>query len=441
MGVILVMVAALLPATIVAASTRVEVNLKLVGGVAGLVLLGVEAWSIALVRRARRRDRSVPRWFEGMGVAMECSIPTAAVLAHVELGTVAPFTALTLPPILVYGALIALTTLRLRPGLCVWAGAVSAGGYASVLAYVALWRGQWPPVGAWPRVGYFMAPLLIFACGLTAAWVAREIRSHVEAALDEAETKRRIERVEQDLGVARTIQQALLPRNPPSVPGFDIAAWNRPADQTGGDYFDWQVLPDGNWIVTLADVSGHGVGPALVTAACRAYVRASSAHHQDLVSLATRVNRLLCDDLPDGRFVTMAAVLIDPRGGPLAVLSAGHGPIVLYLGATGAVRPIAAHGLPLAVDNDFHIGPAQRIDMAPGDVLALVTDGLVEWARPGADGRREEFGVERLGASLARYAARSAAGIVEAVARDARDFAGGVPQQDDVTIVVIRRST
>src|SRR6185369_6085789 len=111
--------------------------------------------------------------------------------------------------------------------------------------------------------------------------------------------------------VARSIQQALIPHAGPSIPGFDIAGWNRPADQTGGDYYDWQMLPDGNWIVTLADVSGHGIGPALVTAACRAYVRASSFYNSDLSSLAGRMNRLLAEDLPEGRFVTMVSVIID----------------------------------------------------------------------------------------------------------------------------------
>src|SRR6185295_9269565 len=160
------------------------------------------------------------------------------------------------------------------------------------------------PIGL-PTGAYVNTAFIILLTGLAAAWVTRQIRTHVESAMGEAETRHQMARMEQDLSVARTIQQALLPRAAPSIPGFDIAGWNRSADQTGGDYYDWLELPDGNWIVTLADVSGHGIGPAMVTAACRAYVRASGAQHGDLASLTTRINRLLADDLPVGRFVTM----------------------------------------------------------------------------------------------------------------------------------------
>src|SRR5262249_15242367 len=152
-----------------------------------------------------------------------------------------------------------------------------------------------------PRVGYVNCAFLLLITGLAGAWVAREIRRHVEAALGEAEARRQVERMERDLSVARSIQRALPPHAAPQSPGFAIAGWNRPADETGGDYYDWQALPDGNWIVTLADVSGHGIGPALVTAACRAYVRASGAERGDLASLTGRINRLLADDLPGGR--------------------------------------------------------------------------------------------------------------------------------------------
>ena len=420
-------------------SSPTEVYLKVVGAIAGLLLLVVQVWSIGALRWARRHDRLIPGWVDALSVAVECSVPTGVILAHILLGAVAPYVAVSSPPILAYGLLITLTTLRLRPGLCLLGGAVAACGYAGVLAYVWVAKGSESPAPGWPRPGYAMALLLLLSNGAVAAWVARQIRSHVEAALDEAETRRKMERVERDLLVARTIQQSLLPRSRPSVPGFDIAAWNRPADQTGGDYYDWQLLPDGNWIVTLADVSGHGIGPALVTAACRAYVRASSAHHADLMSLATRVNRLLAEDLPDGRFITMVNVLIDGSGGSLALLSAGHGPIVLYVKATGGVESIGSQALPLAVTPELETDPPRRLELKPGDVLALVTDGIVEWAREGGAGAvREEFGLDRLHVSLSRHAHLPAAELIEAVVRDVGAFAGGTAQQDDLTLVVLK---
>ena len=111
--------------------------------------------------------------------------------------------------------------------------------------------------------------------GFVASAVAGEIRKQVDAALREAETRLQVDRLEHDLALARSIQQSLLPSSMPQVEGFEIAAWNQPADQTGGDYYDWQLLPDGKVVVALADVTGQGIGPALLAAGCRAYARAS----------------------------------------------------------------------------------------------------------------------------------------------------------------------
>lgn len=437
---IVVLVVVLSPVLAVVTSQPTDASLRIVGAGAGALVLLIQVCCIAVARRARRTGEPLPGWFAVVSVCVESSVPTMAMYAHIRIGHIQPYTVLTLPPLLAYGVFASLTTLRLRPWLSVLGSVVSTAGYLGLLAYVRFGLGLRPPESGWPAPGYFMAALLVLVVGLASAWIARELRSHVHAALDEAEVKRKMERVEQDLQVARTIQQSLLPREAPVIEGFDIAAWNRPADQTGGDYYDWQRLPDGNWIASLADVSGHGIGPALVTAACRAYVRASSAHHLDLASLAARVNQLLADDLPGGRFVTMVSVLISPAGGPLALLSAGHGPIVLYLSATGEVREILANGLPLAVLREHEFEPAHAVDLLPGDVLALVTDGFVEWARFGADGAREEFGLERLVSSLKRHAHMPASELISAVTRDTEAFARGEPQQDDLTILVIKRA-
>lgn len=434
---ILLVIAA--PVVVLTATSPIPPKLLIVGAIAGLLLLTLQGANIAISRWARRRDRDLPFWPGLLGVAVECSIPTVVVYAHLRLATMPAYTALTAPPLIAYAVLISLTTLRLRPWLCVWGGLVACLGYGGLIVLVAANEPAGPPAEGWPPVAHFMAALLIFTAGVAGAWVAREIRDHVGAALAEAETRRRVERLEHDLGIARAIQQALLPRSPPVIPGYDIAGWNRPADQTGGDYYDWQSLPDRNWIVSLADVSGHGIGPALVTAACRAYVRASAGRHADLASLASDVNRLLSDDLPDGRFVTMVNVLIDHGGGPMALLSAGHGPIVLFAGESGQVRDIRPHALPLAVAHDASFGPPQIVPLAPGDVLALVTDGFTEWARAGADGRREEYGIARLRHCFAEHARLPAAAIIEALVADVAAFAGAEPQQDDLTIVVIRR--
>ena len=395
-------------------------------------LLGFIAW-------ARSRQRGIPTWLAAITVTIENLIPTAIILTNIKQGYLTPYASLSLPALLNYGFLIALTTLRLRPWLCILAGAVGAAGYGAVLAYVTYGLGITVPTTGLGWMAYPNTVVLLFVNGLAGAWVAHELRGHVEAALSEAETRRENDRMERDLTVARSIQRALLPGSVPRIPGFDIAGWNRPADQTGGDYYDWQQLDDGNWIVTVADVSGHGVGPALVTAACRAYVRASSTQCGDLAKLSSRVNRLLAQDLPDGRFVTMVSVMISTGENPVALLSAGHGPIVLYVGSTGAVKDIMPHDLPLAVEPDGNFGPPNLLEMAPGDILALVTDGFVEWARTGANGQREQFGTLRLRDSLARHAHLPAAAIIEAITRDVTAFTQPTAQEDDLTMVIIRR--
>ncbi len=406
----------------------------------GLAVLAVfQLGVLAFIRWARSRDLGMPTWFLALAAVMENLPMAGAVISNITAGALSPYAALSGTPLLFYAITMAVTTLRLRPWLCILGGVLASGGYAAALAYVTYGLGITTPTTGLPWIFYANMVWLMLITSLACAFVAHEIRGHVEAALAEAESRRERDRMERDLVVASSIQRALLPRNVPNIPGFDIAGWNRPADQTGGDYYDWQRLPDGKWVVTVADVSGHGVGPALVTAACRAYVRASTEHDGDLALLSSKVNRLLADDLPDGRFVTMVSVLIIPGEKHVTLLSAGHGPIALYVSSTGVVRDIMPHDMPLAVESNGEFGPAESIELEVGDVLALVTDGFVEWPRSNGNGQREQFSTSRLRDSLARHAHLPAGAIIEAITRDVTAFTDPTPQQDDLTMVIIRR--
>ena len=201
-----------------------------------------------------------------------------------------------------------------------------------------------------------------------------DLRSHVDRlAVEKAERQR----IEHDLDIARRIQQGLLPTAKPELPDYDIAGWSRAADKTGGDYYDWQQMPDGRILISLADVSGHGIGPALVAAVCRAYARASvSANNQDLAPMVDRLNGLLVDDMPEGRFVTFVGVLLDPQSHRAQMISAGHGPLFRCVAVGGRLIESDADGLPLGLFSGNEYGPANDFALEPGDSIVLVTDGL-----------------------------------------------------------------
>jgi serine phosphatase RsbU (regulator of sigma subunit) len=261
-----------------------------------------------------------------------------------------------------------------------------------------------------------------------------DLRAHVDRlAVEMAERQR----IEHDLDIARRIQQGLLPTTRPDLPGYDVAGWSQAANETGGDYYDWQVLPDGRVLVSLADVSGHGVGPALVAAVCRAYTRASvSGNDQDLGRILERINALLSADMPEGRFVTFVAVLLDPATHRAQMVSAGHGPLFRCIASHGELIESGADGVPFGLVPDSEYGPAGDFSLAPGDSVLLVTDGLFEWT----NAAHESYGLERLRESILSLSNAPAVDMIHGLYEQAREFIGDLPQEDDVTIVVVRRN-
>jgi len=145
--------------------------------------------------------------------------------------------------------------------------------------------------------------------------------------LDEFAHKQRLER---DLALARDIQQRLLPKSDPKVPGYAIAGWSKPADATGGDCYDYVPLEDGRLGIFLADATGHGIGPALIVSECRALIRALGTSVDDPAAILRRANILLNADLDSGRFVTTFFGVLEPSGHTLPYLSAGQGPVLHY---------------------------------------------------------------------------------------------------------------
>ncbi|MBN2582621.1 MAG: SpoIIE family protein phosphatase [Planctomycetes bacterium] len=241
--------------------------------------------------------------------------------------------------------------------------------------------------------------------------------------------------IERDLDVARRIQKALMPREVPDAPGFDIAGWSEPADQTGGDMYDLFATPTGEVGFLLGDATGHGIGPALMISETRAAIRAVASDCSDLAKILAVANELLVNDASDGRFVTLLAGLLDGQTKRIRYSSAGQGPTFLLRRDGGRVESLEPTGLPLGI----MVGPEWpevELTMTPGDLLLVVSDGILECANAAND----MIGADRFVAEVQRHRDRSAAEIVEAIARMTEDFAAGEPFRDDRTAIVIKRT-
>ena len=401
-------------------------------------LLG-QAWLWWSLRRADRAGSLLMTPLAGIMTATDLAVPLTLLLILAWHSPRGPLEATTAPVLLLLPMQTLLSVLRLRPAWTLGMGLAGAVFHVGLVDHAL--RVEQPPADQY--LVYFSYSLVLALIALAGMRVTHHIRAYVRHVAEEAriryQTDMALATVNRDLAVARDIQQGLLPLEAPNFPGFDIAGMNRPASQTGGDYYDWQWLPDGRLIVCLADVSGHGIGPALVMAVCRAYARASAELTADPSALMRRINRLLEQDLPDDRFITLEFTVLR-QDGQIQLVSAGHGPTLLYVAATGEVQQLGSHGLPLGIllgdpsATDYE--PATEFCLAEGDVLVMLTDGFHEWARAG-DG--VQVGIERLEAVLRGQAGQPAASIIAALDQACIDFVDGQPQQDDMTAVVIRR--
>lgn len=229
---------------------------------------------------------------------------------------------------------------------------------------------------------------------------------------------------------ARSIQQKLFPARPPSVRGLDIAGMSQPAEETGGDYFDFLPLDDGGIALVVADVSGHGIGPALVMAETRAYLRALLHADSYLGSVLTRLNRILEDDVKGEQFVTLFLARFDPRNNGLRYASCGH--IAHVIDASGAVSTLDATCCPLGLIPDEIVYEAPPQTLRPGDVLLLMTDGITDVPPD------NPFGFDNALEIVRQNRHRSAREIIDALVQAVLRHTGDAPPADDITVVVAK---
>jgi phosphoserine phosphatase RsbU/P len=267
--------------------------------------------------------------------------------------------------------------------------------------------------------------------------VLASVASQAAIAVDNAqlhETSLRQQALERDLELAHKVQRGLLPAAPPQLEGYYFFDFYEPANQVGGDYYDYIDLPGGRLAIVLGDVSGKGVAAALLMAKLSGEVRYCLASEANPAAAVSRINASFSGSGWQDRFVTFVLALLDVDRGEITLVNAGHMPPLLRYGG-GKVEPIGSEdaGLPLGVDATFQYRQHTR-PIAPGDFLTLFTDGISE----AMNGAGELYGLERLRTQLGQSA--PVANLGRLILDDVKRFVGGRAQSDDMCLACFGRA-
>lgn len=241
------------------------------------------------------------------------------------------------------------------------------------------------------------------------------------------------ERVKEQVKIARTIQEGLLPRDPEGVAGFQLAGWAAPAEEALGDYYDFIRLADGRYMIAIGDVAGHGIGPALLMSSARSLLHSLTDGTFHLDEVLKRMNHRFEQDTRGALFMSLFVAVLDPAARTLHYGNAGHtAPLLVREGAEESVDLVRT-GLALGIEADSTYMVEGPVRLLPGDVLVLTTDGVLE-ARRGD----EFFGRDRLRRTIRNGARLPAQELIRSIHRAVLDFTRGVRPDDDLTLVVLR---
>ncbi|MBL8643605.1 MAG: SpoIIE family protein phosphatase [Rhodospirillaceae bacterium] len=245
-------------------------------------------------------------------------------------------------------------------------------------------------------------------------------------------------KTKESLGVARDVQQNLLPANAPKIPGFEAAGLSVYSEAVGGDYYDFLCLTDeaneSRLGLVVGDVTGHGVPAALTMTSVRALVRSHADDGLLLLPVMRAVNRHLAADSTRGNFVTLVYMVIEPDTRLVRWISAGQGPILFYNGDTYSFEELEVHDIPLGVKEEWTFHELSRSFWPKSGVLVIGTDGI--WETRNKDGRA--FGKDNLIGVVRATAHLGAEEICRAIVERLAEFRGSEPQDDDVTVVVVK---
>ena len=255
-------------------------------------------------------------------------------------------------------------------------------------------------------------------------------------------------KLEADLDLAREIQMKVLPTQLPECPGYDLGHFSEPADQTGGDIYDVvdldqladRDMDDGSsaaspLLIFLADATGHGIGPALSVTQCRAMLRMALRYSKDLDDLFRHLNIQLTEDLASNRFITAFLGVLDPARHTVEYHAPGQGPLLHFKARDEQCIWLNASSVPLGIMEDPPMDRPSPIELAPDDLLVLLTDGFYEYQNEA----KVQFGRQGVEDVILRVYHESAKAIIDRLVNETRQFAGNAPQLDDLTAVVIKR--
>src|SRR5436309_7190826 len=246
-------------------------------------------------------------------------------------------------------------------------------------------------------------------------------------------------RLDHDLEIARDIQRVLLPTEPPAVNGFEISGLSIPARQVSGDYFYYINVDDERFGVAIADVSGKGVPASLIMAICRSVLRSQAIGNPSPADVLQKVNRQLYPDIKEDMFISVAYLILDHVRGSVSFARAGHDAPLIYSGKARTVAPLKPPGMVVGIDSGDVFDRLTKdvaVPLERDDCILLYTDGITE----ALDNEGNEFGLERTIASVQSSAIEGAQAIVTRLIDDLRNFVGSTPQNDDITMIAIRKT-
>ena len=218
--------------------------------------------------------------------------------------------------------------------------------------------------------------------------------------------------------------------------GYDFAGISLPAEETGGDTFDLARSVDGTHVaLTIADATGHGIGPALAVSQLQAMAKLAWQHERDPHRIIAVLNERMHASLPDGRFVTAWLGVLDAARGVVSMVSAGQDPQLVYRAATGRVERLPTDTLPLGIMHELAEYERRSVTLQKGDLLLVATDGIAEAAAPSG----EQYGVQRVIDSLERLATQGPQAVIDGLLESVGEFSEDATPDDDRTVLVVQR--